>query len=320
MKKFLKILGITLGSVLAIVLIFAAVIGFKPLPDYSEVSIKDIQVEITPERVQRGAQLAAGTCNYCHMSQNQLLEGKQIVDDTSAFGPIFSPNITQDTEAGIGNYTDGELYRLLRTGVKRNGKLALPMMLRSATIADEDLFSIIAFLKSDNGVVQPSSKVQPAFEHNFLSRFLYTVAFKPTEYPAVPVEIPDMANSVAYGKYLVNGSLICFDCHSQSFETNNWSDPHLSEGYLGGGNPVYLSEMEQPVVSSNITMDKETGIGSWTEEEFITAIKSGVKPDGQPLQYPMMPYSFLDTTEILAIYSYLKTVPSTQTPSQAKIK
>ena len=254
------------------------------------------------------------------MSQNQLLEGKLIVEDTSALGAIYSPNITQHPEAGIGNYTDGELYRLLRTGVKKNGQLALPMMLKSSTIADEDLYAIIAFLKSDNNLVSPSSKTQPAFEQSFLLKFLYTIAFKPLDYPASPVKVPNMENAVAYGKYLVNGSLICFDCHSKSFETNNWVEPSLSDGYLAGGNTVYLPEMEKPIISANITMDEETGIGNWTEDEFIQAMKTGRRPDGKVLSYPMLPYSFLDTTEILAIYSYLKTVPTISHPELAKIR
>ena len=320
MKKTLKILGITLASIFALILIFAAIIAFKPLPDYSNVPITDIQVEITPEKVMKGAQIAASSCNHCHMSENKLLEGKLVVDDTSALGAIFAPNITQHPEAGIKNYSDGELYRLLRTGVKKNGQLALPMMLRSSTIADEDLYAIIAFLKSDNSLVQPSEKKQATFTHNFLTRFLYTVAFKPLDYPSDPVEIPDMENAVAYGKYLVDGSLICFDCHSKSFETNDWVNPSQSEGYLAGGNPVYLPEMKEPVYSTNITMDKETGIGNWTEDEFITAIKTGRRPDGRVLSYPMLPYSFLDTTEILAIYSYLKTVPAISQPSLSKIE
>lgn len=57
-------------------------------------------------------------------------------------------------------------------------------------------------------------------------------------------------------------------------------------------------------------MDENTGIGTWTEEQFIKAVRSGVVPNNKPsLRYPMQPYSNLTDIEVKAIYAYLKTIP-----------
>ena len=64
------------------------------------------------------------------------------------------------------------------------------------------------------------------------------------------------------------------------------------------------------VNSANITMDKQTGIGTWTKEQFRSATKYGMNPKGGPLHYPMFPHTTLSDTEVDAIWAYLQTVPS----------
>lgn len=65
----------------------------------------------------------------------------------------------------------------------------------------------------------------------------------------------------------------------------------------------------EKVVSRNLTMDEETGIGKWTEEDFIKAVKSGVVPSGPAVRPPMTPYPDLSDNEARAIYAYLKSLP-----------
>jgi cytochrome c1 len=70
----------------------------------------------------------------------------------------------------------------------------------------------------------------------------------------------------------------------------------------------------------NITMDENTGIGKWSEEEFVTAVKSGILPGNQPaLRYPMELYSNLSDKEAKAIYAYLKTVPKLSNKVERKL-
>ena len=65
------------------------------------------------------------------------------------------------------------------------------------------------------------------------------------------------------------------------------------------------------IYTLNLTPDKNTGIGDWTEDEFIKALKTGIVPNGAPaLRFPMQPYVNLTDKEASAIYAYLKTVPA----------
>ena len=69
------------------------------------------------------------------------------------------------------------------------------------------------------------------------------------------------------------------------------------------------------VVSKNITPDP-SGIGKMTEAQFVTLLKTGQRPDGSMIHYPMEPYPLLSDTEVKAIYAYLKTVPPLATKSK----
>ena len=60
-------------------------------------------------------------------------------------------------------------------------------------------------------------------------------------------------------------------------------------------------------MTSNLT-PHETGIGSWSEEKFVRALRFGVKEGETALRFPMMPYSLLTDKEAMAIYTYLMTL------------
>ena len=80
------------------------------------------------------------------------------------------------------------------------------------------------------------------------------------------------------------------------------------------------TEEGKEIVTLNITMDEETGIGKWTEEQFIKAVKSGQVPNGPALRYPMQAYSNLTDQEVRAIYAYLKTVPKQKNKVERKLE
>jgi mono/diheme cytochrome c family protein len=113
---------------------------------------------------------------------------------------------------------------------------------------------------------------------------------------------------VAYGKHLAVDLLSCYGCHSADFSTNDENAPEKSKDFFAGGNTM-LDFAGKPIQTSNITLDKETGIGNWTEDQFLRAVKGGFRPDNTPILYPMQPYVELTDDEVRAIYAYLKTVP-----------
>jgi mono/diheme cytochrome c family protein len=147
---------------------------------------------------------------------------------------------------------------------------------------------------------------------SFLVKFLCRVAWKPYPFPDKPIAPPPAGDKVAMGRYLTH-QLGCFACHSADFKKLDELNPEKSLGYLGGGNKL-LDMSGQTIVAPNITFDAETGIGKWTEEQFVRALREGFKPDGAPLRYPMVKAPSLAPAEASAIYAYLKSAPVIRNP------
>jgi mono/diheme cytochrome c family protein len=308
MKKALKVLGSILGLVVLAVAGAALYIQASGLPYYPRPTLV-LEVKATPERVERGARLAKMLCVGCHYDPaTRVLSGKRMVDAPPQFGVIYSANITRDRDHGIASWTDGEIAYLLRTGVRRDGRYVPPYMAKLPHASDEDLLSIIAFLRSDDPLVAPNPAPTRVPEVTFLTKLLSRVAFKPFPYPSKPIMAPDPGDAVAYGRYLTDGLLDCYSCHSADFKTNDYFNPPKSAGYYGGGNAL-LDASGRPIYSANVTPDPETGIGSWTEEQFLRALKGGFRPSGTPILYPMQIFVEMSDAEARAVFAYLKTVP-----------
>lgn len=307
MKKVLKIGGMLLGILLLLVLAVVLFVNVRGIPSY-EVEKLDYTVDVTPERVMHGKKLAGMLCANCHMNpETGRLSGTHMQDAPPEFGEIYSANITQDQQYGLGRYTDGELVFLLRTGIKRDGSYAPPYMAKLPAMADEDIDAIIAFLRSDDELVQAVNTPAQTSKPSFLTKLLCNVAFKPLPMPTARISRPDTTDQLALGKYLAH-NLDCYSCHSADFKTNDFLTPEHSKGYFGGGNKP-LNRKGEVILTANLTPDPETGIGSWSEEQFVKALKYGLK-DGEPaLQYPMTPYTSLTDYEAAAIFKYLKTIP-----------
>jgi mono/diheme cytochrome c family protein len=305
MKKVIKIIGIVIGSIILLLIIAAAYINFSGMPNY-EVNAPDLTVTVDSVSVAEGYRMAQMTCFQCHMSEGKL-QGKIMEGEDSPFGIIYASNITQHKENGIGNYTDGELAYMFRTGVKRTGEYAPPWMPKFPNLSDKDLNNIIAFLRSDKLEVQPSDQLQPQAEYTFMTKLLLKIAFKPLPFPEQPISTPPSTDKVAFGKYLATAKLDCFGCHSEDFKTQNLMVPEETPGYFGGGNP--FEENGVITYSANLTPDMKTGLGNWTENDFVNVMKFGGKPDGTSIKPPMMPYPLLTDDEISAIWAYLQTLP-----------
>ena len=151
MKKILKIIGVLIAIVVLIIIGFASFISIRGIPKY-EVKVPDVpNVEITPQRVEKGEKIASMLCKDCHYnSETQKFTGRTLTE-VPDFGIINSRNITHDKEVGIGGYTDAQLIYFIRTGIHPlTGQYVPPYMPKLMHISDEDMYSIIAFLRSDN--------------------------------------------------------------------------------------------------------------------------------------------------------------------------
>ncbi len=308
MRLVLKIFAWLLGLVLLAIGGFAAFVYFGGVPTY-DVPQVSLQVHPTPELVARGKDIARMSCFECHMDyDNGRLSGRRMFDVPEVFGTAYSSNITQDPTHGIGDWSDGELAVLLRTGINRGGRYTMPWMPKLPRMADKDLNALIAWLRSDDSVLQATPVSSRGQELSFLAKFLSRVAFKPFAWPEHGQIAPPLTETVEYGRYLVQDFLECYSCHSADFKSVDDLNPPASVGYMGGGNKL-LSLDGEIILSANITPDTETGIGSWSEEDFVRAIREGLRPDGRVLRFPMSRRPETTEAEARAIYAYLQTVP-----------
>ncbi|MEL7531563.1 MAG: cytochrome c [Bacteroidota bacterium] len=298
MKKVLKYGAYTVGGILLLVGLFALFVSFKSMPTYESVAIPELSVEIDSASIAHGKKIASVACIHCHQGESGL-QGRFFED--TPLGAVYTANITQDQAYGIGAYTDGELARLLRTGVKKDGSLCLPMMVKFPHMADEDIKGIIAWLRSDMPEVQAVNEPIPTFEPTFLGKALFNFAFKPT---TPEPEVPMMDNPLEYGRYLVNNRYMCFVCHSATHEINA-QEPLASEGYLKGGTPFLEPGETEAVLSLDIS---KTAIEKYSAEEFYTMMTRKQRPDKSILRMPMPQYSALDSVEIASMYVYLQSI------------
>lgn len=312
MKKVVKYTGYLLAL---LVVVIAGLLSYVKLalPDVGEA--EDLKIEYTPERIERGRYLAnnVSVCMDCHskrdyskfsgpLTKGTLGMGGDRFDQTVGMpGVFFARNITPE---GISRYTDGELFRVITTGVTKEGRAMFPLMPYPyySHMDPEDIYSIIAYVRSIPAIKNDVPESVADFPMNFI---LNTIPKK-----ASPQKRPEKSDVLAYGAYMTNASG-CIECHTQV--DKGQIIPDLS---FGGGREFMFPD-GSTIRSSNITPDAEAGIGKWTEEAFIQRFKiygdsTFVPADIAPGEYnsimPWTMYGKMEREDLSAIYQYLKTV------------
>ena len=118
------------------------------------------------------------------------------------------------------------------------------------------------------------------------------------------------------GRYLVEGPAACGNCH-----TPKGADGRPIPGKNLAGNQVVADEPAFKAIGANLTPDKETGLGNWTDAQIIRAIREGLMPDGS-LIGPPMPiglYRRMSDVDVTAIVAYLRSVPAVSNKSEKSV-
>jgi mono/diheme cytochrome c family protein len=256
--------------------------------------------------VERGAYVfnAAGGCS-CHTdvkNQGEHLAGGRAL--TTPFGTFFSPNITPDPETGIGRWSKDDFVHAMREGEAPDGSPYFPAFPYSAftKMSDTDLGDLWAFLAAQPAVAKPNREheIDPPFGWRFLMRFWRTLYFE-----AGPFR-PDPARSETEnrGAYLAEAMAHCGECHTPrdmlgGLERDLWL-AGSADGAEGDATP-------------NITPDKETGIGSWSDDAIERTLATGMLPDGDFVGGAMAEavegFRHLTPADLGAIVAYLRSVP-----------
>src|ERR1700738_1499534 len=114
---------------------------------------------------------------------------------------------------------------------------------------------------------------------------------------------------LARGKYLVDGVLGCFGCHTDQ----DWSKPGAPPVAGKEGSGHVWADQDMPwLIAPNITPDKETGIGNWSDDTLARAIREGIGDDERAL-FPAMPYPQfrrMSDEDVASVIVYVRTVPA----------
>jgi mono/diheme cytochrome c family protein len=253
--------------------------------------------------VERGNYLVNSllTCGNCHSPKGppQAIAGKDFSGGLSWDEPPFkvtAPNITQDKDTGIGNFTDAQIKTVLRKGVKPDG-VPVAMVMPSGfyeIMTESDLNAVVAYLKTlkpvSNKVPDPIYKMPQGHPIPPGADKPYTEAM--------------LTDKVKKGFYLATISH-CMECHTPFGERGR----DFTNRFGAGG-----AEFPGPwgvVHSRNITSSKTKGLGDWTDAEIKRAITQGIRKDGTKLTGPMgFPlYAKMTEADLDAVVAWLRTVP-----------
>jgi mono/diheme cytochrome c family protein len=252
--------------------------------------------------LERGRYLVQGivACGNCHTPQgpNGPVPGQEMAGGMVFEEPVFravASNITPDRETGIGAWTDAQLIRAIREGIRPDGSVIGPPMPIGLYrgISDTDARAIVAYLRS----VPPVRQAVP--------KSVYRIPLPPNDGPPVGA-VPDMPRTdrVAYGRYLAGPLGHCMECHSRPGANGV---PDVVNGLGAGGlrfpGPWGVS------VASNITGPV---LARYSDAELKRIITSGVRPDGSRLLPPMGTayYARMSAEDLDALVAYLRTLPA----------
>ena len=235
------------------------------LTDYREASPTGVPADLAKaDAIRRGEYLAkAADCMVCHtMPSGEAFAGGLAFP--LPFGTLYSTNITPDNETGIGNYTDQDFLNAVRQGIRKDGARLYPAMPYTSYtfMIDADALAIKAYLFSLPAAQKQNQRDSLRFPFNQRwAMIFWSWAFNPNTRFA-----PNAAKSAEWnrGAYIAEALAHCGDCHTPrnlAFALDNrWK----FSGAVAAGWRAY-----------NITSDKGTGIGSWSNEEVFAYLVKG---------------------------------------------
>jgi len=255
------------------------------------------------DAVRRGATVFhAGGCYSCHTDSKNggapLAGGRAL---RTPFGVIYSPNITPDTETGIGGWSLEDLKRALHQGVAPDGSHYFPAFPYTSftLMTDADVADLKAYLDSVTPVRQANQphEMAPPFGWRVLLLPWKWLFFDEGRYQ------PDPDRSARWnrGAYLANALAHCGECHTPrnvlgALDRDLWF-AGTEDGPEGARAP-------------NITPDAATGIGRWSDSDLVHLLKTGFMPDFDNVQGLMAEavddsYSHLSDEDLGAIAAYV---------------
>jgi mono/diheme cytochrome c family protein len=267
-----------------------------PLPGVPQAVSRDTASAERGETIVR----SIAVCGGCHSAEAKnpdgaLTGGKEFRD--WRIGVTRASNLTPDPETGLGSWSEAEIVRAIRNGERKDGRLLAPVMPYEwfHEMSDDDAFAVARYLKS-----LPAVRNEVKQNPNFIFKLGKLLFLKPK--PASSISAPPHGASAEYGGYLAQHVGLCGECHTP--RTGLLQKPDRGHLFAGVKNPP----KDFPEKPSNLTPDPDTGIGKWTEDDFVRALRTGKDPSGDEIN-PFMPWPALkrmSDDDLHAMYRYLK--------------
>lgn len=261
--------------------------------------------------------LHAGGCIGCHTdkatlkTKGPILGGGRVLK--TPFGTFYGPNITPHTERGIGRWTESQFRRALRHGRAPSGYNYYPAFPYTSftRMSDRDIGALWAYLRTLKPVDRPNRRHALKFPYNirFLMTFWNWLNFRRGPFKTDPAK----SKSWNRGAYLVNALGHCGECHTPRNALGGLQRRLAMSGSSGG-----------PVGDTpNITPDKMTGIGDWSADDIVSALKLGMLPDGDFIGGEMTEVvehgtSHLNDFDLKSIATYLASLPAIRSKPRKK--
>lgn len=295
------------GFLVLLVVAITFTIGWRPIIGPRARPLTERKFESTPERLERGRYLVEAVipCVGCHTPRNWTQPGAPNVKGREAAGYVWgsegvpwlvAPNLTSDRETGAGGWSDDMLARAVREGIGHDGRALFPIMpyQKFKAMSDEDLASVIVYIRSLPSVTNPLPRTEVPFPVN---RFINAVPEPVTD----PVPQPDVSTPVKRGEYLVRMA-VCADCHSPMNDRGEFLPGLDFAGGNGSATPI------GQVASANLTPDA-SGIPYYTDDLFLEAMHTGqVRARKLHPQMPWIMYGKMTDEDLKAVMAYLRTL------------
>ena len=296
-RKIFKWIGIVLGS-LVVLLVLAFIVLYaigtvqwnRIRAKQHDVPVETITIPTDQAAIARGEHIATiRMCQDCHTKD---WSGQS--ESVPGLITLSFPNLTSGA-GGVGTAnTDEDWVRAIRHGVGHDGRGLVLMPSRVwYYLSDEDLGALIAYLKS----LPPVDNELPMADLGPLGRVMMALGQLPPEATVPDVTVidhegprpvaPEPGVTVDYGKYL---STTCTLCHGEN---------------LNG----QMITIDAEYMAPNLTMGGE--MHAWSEEDFMTTLRTGVTPSGHQLK-SVMPWKYfgqMTDDELTAVWLYLQSLP-----------
>ncbi len=230
------------------------------------------------------------------------------------FGVFYSTNITPDPETGIGRWSDADFARAMREGVSPTGTSYFPVFPYTSFtgMSDDDVFALKAYLFSLPPVRRENTPhaAMPPFRWRIAAWAWQWMNFVPARFAPDPARAPEWNR----GAYLVSAVAHCGECHT----------PRTLDGALDRSRWLAGSvDGPEGELAPNLTPDKDTGVGLWTQTDMVWFLQTGMLPDGDETEGLMQEviehgYQHAPEADLTAIAVHLASLPAVRNDALAE--